>query len=855
MQNKHKLNTIFRHSAFIAMGLLIGLFVFAIYPSVRIDTNAAVLPVESDTSLTVDAEDIIVDAKVSESGDTFFSATSNLEITTNNYTGYTFRIVADDGDTYNKLIDSNTNEYLSSITSAVSETDFRTEDSFIGTFGYRPSKLNSSENADFLPAPDATGDIIDITSTANENDEANEYEVSLATRVDMSITSGIYVNTYAYVIVPNLAPYTIIYDGNTVDTVSNLPATQENETSETSMTLSNQTPTRAHYDFLGWCEGTTTNTITDQDDIYACDGIIYQPGDTYYLDQTTNNSTTLKAMWEIHKNRLDVNGRLNGTDSTTIEGYGTVDVYINGAKVIDDTTDYAVYWKYGTTYEVTDIKPANGRQYDGLQTSFPLSGTVGEEYIDLRLIFNNTTYSISYNLDGGTTSSNNPTTYNVDTNTFTLTNPTKAGYTFKGWSGTGLTGDDNTTVTISKGSTGNRSYAANWTGNQYTVTLNKNNGSGGSNSVTAIYGSAMPSATMPTRTGYTFAGYYDTSAATGGTQYYKANGTSARSWDKMSNTTLYARWTANTYTIKYNGRLPADDPTAGGEMADTSCTYDQDCTLRANAFHRYQDSFNVWNCVSGCTATNIANGAKVRNLTATNGGTVTLQAQWVGNPSFSDTAIHNIRMTSSSVLFDFTTSVGTSAGNNIKYTLTIGTQTITKTCAAGTSGETCEFTNINVTDILASDNHTIMLFDIDVVDAVTGSGNNHTYTSVYYSYFFYIRQMYCTFRSGCRISKSEAETWRNQSTKMADIVKLVYSNTSEVIPAFNSKTTDQKCDALYRGILGRGIDSSGLTTCRNHVNNGKSISWIAAELANSNEAQPIYTTYGLGAGTTTLPSN
>ena len=88
---------------------------------------------------------------------------------------------------------------------------------------------------------------------------------------------------------------------------------------------------------------------------------------------------------------------------------------------------------------------------------------------------------------------------------------------------------------------------------------------------------------------------------------------------------------------------------------------------------------------------------------------------------------------------------------------------------------------------------------------------------------------------------------------MADIVKLVYSDTSEVIPAFNSKTTDQKCDALSRGILGRGIDSSGLTTCRSYINNGKSIAWIAAELANSGEAQPIYTTYGLGAGTTSSP--
>ena len=73
-----------------------------------------------------------------------------------------------------------------------------------------------------------------------------------------------------------------------------------------------------------------------------------------------------------------------------------------------------------------------------------------------------TTYSIAYNLDGGSVSGN-PTTYNVETNTFTLANPTRANYNFAGWSGTGLTGTANTTVTVTKGSYGARTYTANWT--------------------------------------------------------------------------------------------------------------------------------------------------------------------------------------------------------------------------------------------------------------------------------------------------------------------------------------------------------------------------------------------------------
>jgi uncharacterized repeat protein (TIGR02543 family) len=58
----------------------------------------------------------------------------------------------------------------------------------------------------------------------------------------------------------------------------------------------------------------------------------------------------------------------------------------------------------------------------------------------------------------------------------------------------------------------------------------------------------MPAATAPTRTGYTFSGYY-TAAGGAGTQYYTAAMASAGNWDIAANTTLYANWTANTYTI------------------------------------------------------------------------------------------------------------------------------------------------------------------------------------------------------------------------------------------------------------------------------------------------------------------
>ena len=131
-----------------------------------------------------------------------------------------------------------------------------------------------------------------------------------------------------------------------------------------------------------------------------------------------------------------------------------------------------------------------------------------------------------------------------------ITAPTKIGYTFGGfYDGEGGTGTQYYTNTGASAknwdkdpSTNSVTLYAKWTPKTYTVTLNPQGGTGGSASVTATYDAAMPSATMPTKTGYTFGGYYDGEGGTG-TQYYNNTGASAHAWDKTSNTTLYAQWT------------------------------------------------------------------------------------------------------------------------------------------------------------------------------------------------------------------------------------------------------------------------------------------------------------------------
>lgn len=92
----------------------------------------------------------------------------------------------------------------------------------------------------------------------------------------------------------------------------------------------------------------------------------------------------------LEQHYLDLNGYLDSVLTYNIIGYGTADVYINGTLVADDVSDYYTQWPVGTTYEITDIKAAPGKQYDGLHSGYsPISGTITEHtsvYLDFSTI-------------------------------------------------------------------------------------------------------------------------------------------------------------------------------------------------------------------------------------------------------------------------------------------------------------------------------------------------------------------------------------------------------------------------------------------------------------------------------------
>jgi uncharacterized repeat protein (TIGR02543 family) len=115
----------------------------------------------------------------------------------------------------------------------------------------------------------------------------------------------------------------------------------------------------------------------------------------------------------------------------------------------------------------------------------------------------------------------------------------------------------------------NYTLYADWTAHTTKITFDFQGGAYGASEVTATYGEDMPNAWAPQRDGYTFAGYYR-NANGGGTQYYNANMTSSSTWNvDEPEVTLYAKWTANTYTVTL------DKQGGTGGSSSTTATYGQ----------------------------------------------------------------------------------------------------------------------------------------------------------------------------------------------------------------------------------------------------------------------------------------
>lgn len=230
---------------------------------------------------------------------------------------------------------------------------------------------------------------------------------------------------------------------------------------------------------------------------------------------------------------------------------------------------------------------------------------------------------VQYDANGGSGAPSKTYFYGTtESITLSSTEPTRTGYTFAGWN----TKADGTGTTYAKGAnigtrTSNLTLYAKWTVNSYTLTLTAGTNvasvsGGGSKNYNA---SVTVTATLSTATGYHFAfdGWYNGSTKESSSNPYTFSMPAA-----AKSLTAKGTKTANTYTVVFNKNG------GSGSMSNQSFTYDASQALRTNSFAKTGYDFLGWSTSSSATTATYTDGQSVKNLTATNNGTVTLYAVW-----------------------------------------------------------------------------------------------------------------------------------------------------------------------------------------------------------------------------------
>jgi len=262
------------------------------------------------------------------------------------------------------------------------------------------------------------------------------------------------------------------------------------------------------------------------------------------------------------------------------------------------------------------------------------------------------TYPVYFNSNGGTPI--NPKTTNENTIITAPTAPKRTGYTFVGWyKENGTTPWNFSTDKV----TANTTLYAKWTINRYTVNFNSNGGSK-VNPKTTNYNTIITAPTAPKRIGYTFVGWYKDSSGKIPWNF---------STDKVTgNTTLYAKWTINRYTVNFNSN--------GGSKVNPKTTNYNTIITAPTAPKRTGYTFVGWyKDSSGKTPWNFSKD-KVTAKT-------TLYAKWVVTPAVPKSILVN-KLSSKSIKISWSRVSGASGYDIYRATKSNGKYSYIKSTTA-----------------------------------------------------------------------------------------------------------------------------------------------------------------------------
>ena len=294
--------------------------------------------------------------------------------------------------------------------------------------------------------------------------------------------------------------------------------------------------------------------------------------------------------------------------------------------------DYSSSANYHWQLNGKDIEGATSQTLEAKDIgAYTLNITDGSSVSSYRQIIFSAVYTLSFDSNGGRgvmpdQIKNYGEALSLNPNEFT-----KAGYTFNGWKDlkSGTVYPDKTTLnedlTVIDGEV--VKLYAQWRANNYTIKYDGNTADGGGTpEQTMTYDTAAHlTANGYTKTGYSFTGW-NTQQDGGGTTYIDGQNVINLTATEGEEVSMYAQWCANSYTIKFDGNT-AD----GGDTAAQSMIYDTAANLTANGYTKTGYTFIGWNSQADGKGTSYIDGQNVINLTATEGETVILYAQWRAN--------------------------------------------------------------------------------------------------------------------------------------------------------------------------------------------------------------------------------